>query len=77
MASSTRLPIVCILLILVIVNYARSQSGAEKGPAAAISGKVTIKGKAAAGVTIAVRTSDFSNGFEPTYKAVTDLQGLY
>jgi len=69
-----------IAIILVAGLNAAKASGqapvkvVKKG---SVAGKVTIKGKAAAGVTIAVRTSDFSNGFEPTYKAVTDLQGLY
>jgi Carboxypeptidase regulatory-like domain len=42
-----------------------------------VAGKVTLKGKPAAGVTVGIRSSDFGMPFEPTYKAVTDLQGLY
>jgi hypothetical protein len=71
---------ILIAIILVVgLNAVRvsAQAPVKVVKKASVAGKVTIKGKAAAGVTIAVRTSDFSNGFEPTYKAVTDLQGLY
>jgi hypothetical protein len=72
-----RILIAIILVVGLNAVKLRAQAPVKVVKKASIAGKVTIKGKAAAGVTVAVRTSDFSNGFEPTYKAVTDLQGLY
>src|SRR5687767_8179616 len=77
MASSTRLAIVCILLILVSVNYARSQSGAEKGQAATISGKVTIKGKGTSGVVVGLLRVEPSRVHATRYRRITDDEGNY
>jgi protocatechuate 3,4-dioxygenase beta subunit len=78
MASSTHHAIGCVLLILVSVNYARSQSGAEKAPAATISGKVTIKGKGASGVAVGLVRGDQSGMQHPTrHRALTDDEGNY
>jgi len=74
---STRLAIVCILLILVNVNYVRSQSGAEKGQAATISGKVTIKGKGTSGVVVGLLRVEPSRVHATRYRRITDDQGNY
>lgn len=77
MVSSTRQAIVCALLILVSVNYARSQSGAEKGQAATISGKVTIKGKATSGVAVGLLGIEQSSAHATRHRAITDDEGNY
>jgi protocatechuate 3,4-dioxygenase beta subunit len=78
MASSSRQAIACILLIFAVVIDARSQSSPEKRQGGAIfSGKVTIKGKGAPGITVGViRIQESSR--EPTgHRALTDDQGNY
>src|SRR5437762_9832219 len=77
MASSTRLAIVCILLILVNVNYVRSQSGAEKGQAATISGKVTIKGKGTSRVMVGLLRVEPSVVHATRFRRITDDEGNY
>ena len=77
MASSTCQAIACILLILATVIDARSQTGPEKRQGATFSGKVTIKGKGAPGITVGlIRIENSSH--EPTrHRAFTDDQGNY
>jgi len=77
MASSTRQTIVCALLILVSVNYARSQSGAEKEQAATISGKVTIKGKGISGVAVGLLRIEPSRVHATRHRGITDDEGNY
>lgn len=78
MAPSTHHAIGCLLLILVSVNYARSQSSAEKASAATISGKVTIKGKGISGVAVGLLRRDQSGMHHPTrHRALTDDEGNY
>lgn len=77
MASSTRQAIACILLIFAVVIDARSQSSAEKRPGATFSGKVTIKGKGAPGITVGViRIEELSQRLTGQ-RALTDDQGNY
>jgi len=77
MASSTRQAIVCIVLILAFVIDARSQSGTEKRTGASFSGKVTIKGKGAPGITVGVIRIEESRAQPAQHRAVTDDQGNY
>ncbi|HEU4871716.1 MAG TPA: carboxypeptidase regulatory-like domain-containing protein [Pyrinomonadaceae bacterium] len=77
MASSSRQAIVYILLILVIVIDARSQSGTEKRPGASFNGKVTIKGKGAPGITVGLIRIEESSQQPAQHRAVTDDQGNY
>ena len=42
-----------------------------------VSGKVTIKGKGAPGVVVALHRSDFFNSYESTARATTDQDGNY
>src|SRR5207253_6887919 len=49
---------------------------AKKNPDATVSGKVTIKGKAAPGIVVGLRSSQPAQ-FDPTFKATTDQDGAY
>jgi hypothetical protein len=49
----------------------------KKSPASSVSGRVTIHGKAAAGITVGIRSSDFSPQPAPALKATTDQEGNY
>src|SRR5688572_24178095 len=75
MASSTRQAIVCALLVFVSVNYARSQSSAEKEQAATISGKVTIKGKGTSGVAVGLLRIEPSRTHDTHHRGITDDEG--
>ena len=77
MASSTRQAIVFIVLILAIVIDARSQSVTEKRPGASFSGKVTIKGKGAPGITVGLIRIEESSSRPAQHRTVTDDQGNY
>ena len=77
MVSSARQAVTCFLLIFSGVVYAHSQTTLPaKTSTASISGKVTIKGKAAAGIVVGVRQMN-SNNNQSRNKAVTDDQGNY
>jgi len=75
MDSSVRQAFACFLFIFGIAVYAHSQTPAPKKPTATISGRVTIKGKAAAGVIVNVRMTEGDQS--ETYAAVTNEQGNY
>jgi len=77
MVSSARQAVTCFLLIFCSGLYAHSQTLPAKTSTASISGKVTIKGKAAAGVVVGVRLMETSSYQPSRYKAVTDDQGNY
>ena len=78
MVSSARQAVTCFLLIFFSAIYAHSQTTLPaKTSTANISGKVTIKGKGAAGIVVGVRLIN-SNSYHPSrHKAVTDDQGNY
>src|SRR6185369_12402193 len=78
MFSSTSHKIVCVLIILSTAVFAHSQSVPVKEPTGVVSGKVTIKGKAAPGIVILLR-SFVRNSTAPvlSYKGTTDLDGEY
>ena len=78
MVSSARQAVTCFLLIFSGTLYAHSQTTLPaKTSTASISGKVTIKGKAAAGVVVGVRLMQTSDPQPSRHKAVTDDQGNY
>src|SRR6185369_285696 len=79
MFSSTHQKIACVLIILSAAVLAHSQTLPVKEATSLISGKVTIKGKAAAGVVILLRPNTV-NSAPPqvsSYKSTTDLNGEY
>jgi Carboxypeptidase regulatory-like domain len=77
MVSSARQAIACILVLSGAAIYiqAQTQSASERVATASISGKVTIKGKAAAGVTVVATDSNDQN--RRRYRAKTDQTGSY
>ncbi|HVI70776.1 MAG TPA: carboxypeptidase regulatory-like domain-containing protein, partial [Pyrinomonadaceae bacterium] len=79
MVSSARQAVTCFLLIFFSGLYAHSQTTTlpAKTSTASISGKVTIKGKAAPGVVVGVRPVESANYQPGRPKAVTDDQGNY
>ena len=76
MASPARQAVVCILLILGVVPCAQAQSSAAKEQTASISGKVTVKGKAAAGIVVVMTKAD-DDRQRTRYRATTDDEGNY
>lgn len=78
MFSSTLQKIVCALIILSGAALAHSQSAPVKEATGVISGKVTIKGKAAAGIVILLRTNTQNSSSQvSSYKGTTDDNGEY
>lgn len=77
MVSSTRRTTAGILLIFGAVLFARAQVVQPKEPTATISGKVTIKGKAAPGILVGLRLNDNSTRQLTRFKTVTDNDGTY
>lgn len=79
MVSSTRRAIAGIFVILVVAISAYSQTTPPKEAGATISGRVTIKDKGVAGITVALRFND-RMGYRQLatdYRAVTDADGVY
>ena len=75
----TFLPRHAIAVTLVLcsaVFSGRAQSQTRTPRKGSIAGKVTLKGKAAPGVTIGLRPTNFSP-FEPVIRTTTDLEGKY
>ena len=78
MFSSARQTITCILLVLGTAVCLKAQTTTQKASTASISGKVTIKGKPAVGVTVVA--NDALGGGNPMmkrYRARTDQTGSY
>jgi Carboxypeptidase regulatory-like domain len=76
--SSARQTISGILSVLAIVVCIHAQTNTQRLASGSISGKVTIKGKPAGGVT--VLATDSSHGFSSMtsrYRAKTDQTGSY
>src|SRR5690349_6466471 len=73
MVSSNRQVFGCILLLL-----AASITHAQKAQTASISGKVTLKNKAVAGIAIAAVDTNYAGGWQrPRYRGITDADGNY
>jgi Carboxypeptidase regulatory-like domain len=78
MVSSTRQALACIFAIFSVAILAHAQTTSIKEPAATITGTVTIKGKGAPGVIVALRQNDRTSGREYSGpKGVTDDDGKY
>ena len=78
MVSSGRQAIARILLILGIAVYSQAQTNPPKEPTASISGKVTIKGKGAPGITVIASDPHYHNPWgRQRYRATTDTSGNY
>ena len=79
MFSSARQTITCILLVLGIAVCIEAQTTTQKASSASISGKVTIKGKPAVGVTVLANDNTLSGGnpMMTRYRARSDQTGSY
>ena len=77
MKSLTRYVIAAALLICSAGFCERAQSQTKTPKKGSVAGKVTIKGKAAPGIVVGMRTSDYGSPYEPSYKATTDQDGKY
>lgn len=67
-----------ILVFLGIHATAQRQTKpVKKAPTGTVSGKVTIKGKGAPGVVVAIRQIEFTPQPAPSFKATTDQDGNY
>ena len=70
--------ILSILLIFCVPLYTQTQTKlAKKDPASRISGKVTIKGKAAPGIVVGLRANDRDGQQNLRYRSTTDQDGNY
>jgi protocatechuate 3,4-dioxygenase beta subunit len=80
MSSSTRFFAVILLTLLCapVSLHAQTQTRtAPKTPGGSVSGRVTVKDKPAAGVTVGLRKTGQMMPMEKTYRAVTDQEGVY
>lgn len=78
MVSSARQTITCILLVLGTAVCIKAQITTQKTSSASISGKVTIKGKPAIGVTVVANDAvGRGNPMMKRYRARTDQTGSY
>lgn len=78
MVSSARQAIACIVVIFSAAVFARAQTAQPKEPPATITGKITIKGKAAPGIYVGLRREDSTSRRQLTgLKGVTDHEGKY
>lgn len=77
MKCLTRYVFVVALLTCFAGFSERVQSQTKIPKKASVSGKVTIKGKAAPGIVVGMRTSDYASPYEPSYKGTTDQEGKY
>lgn len=76
-----RLPACLIISLLFFCAYFCQPANSQTGPArsdsdATVSGKITLKGKPAAGVVIGLRSSEPAQ-FDSPFKATTDPEGKY
>jgi len=76
-----RLPWTVIAALLVCCTFchrARSQTGTvKKNPDASVSGRITVKGKPAAGVVVGLRLRQNTPSSDAVLKATTDEDGTY
>ena len=76
-AKKRTLLLTSILLLLVLYSFGGSAQTPSKAPTASISGRVTIDGKAVAGITVAATTSSSPLDNRTVAKATTDDDGNY
>ena len=80
MRSSARSAVPALLTLLCLAAPLFAQTGSRqtpKTPRGTVSGRVTIKERAAPGVLVGVRKSDPGAPFEPFSKGITDQDGVY
>jgi 5-hydroxyisourate hydrolase-like protein (transthyretin family) len=80
MSSLTRNIIVLALVFCCpgLQPVSRSQTGAPKKPmTASVSGRITVGGKGRGGISVGLRSNNFSATPSPTHKATTDADGNY
>lgn len=80
MKCLTRYAIALALLVSFFIFCAVAQTDTKpnkESPGGQVSGSLTLRGKAAAGVVVAVRKNDFSSGTGPLLKAKTNEDGKY
>jgi carboxypeptidase family protein len=81
MCFSARLLAVAVLVNLSLAASLCAQSTAKqpvKTPTGSVSGRVTIKERGAAGVTVGLRKTEITMPFDqPTQRATTDQEGFY
>ncbi|HET9527249.1 MAG TPA: carboxypeptidase-like regulatory domain-containing protein [Pyrinomonadaceae bacterium] len=80
MSSSTQFLAVFFFMLLCIPGPLLAQSSTKppsKSPCGSVSGRVTIKDKPAAGVTVGLRQTTGVFPLEKSYRAVTDHEGVY
>ena len=70
--------IVVALCFLITPLCEKSQTKPVKKPLSGrVAGRVTIKGKGAPSVVVALHLSEMNSRFDPSYKATTDQDGNY
>src|SRR6185295_18165425 len=70
--------ILSVLLLFCVPLYTQTQTTlSKKGPASSISGKITIKGKAAPGIVVGLRANAPDGQETIPYRGVTDQEGNY
>jgi protocatechuate 3,4-dioxygenase beta subunit len=77
MVSSGRYAVFCVLLIFSAVILTNAQTAPDKISAATITGKVTIQGKGAPGVTVVLVQNLQGHERATRHRAVTDETGKY
>ena len=80
MSSSTQFLAVFFFMLLCIPGPLLAQSSTKapaQAPSGSVSGRVTIKDKPAAGVTVGLRQTTGVFPLEKSYRAVTDHEGVY
>ena len=77
--SGRYLPAVLLACLSVTVSlFAQSTTKqTSKAPRGTVSGRVTIKDKGAAGVTVGIRKTDDYSRLEPMQRGITDQDGFY
>src|ERR1041384_6988873 len=76
--SDRYLPVLFVFFSLTVSLFAQSTTKQTiKAPRGTVSGRVTIKDKGAAGVTVGMRKSEDYARFEPFLRATTDQDGFY
>lgn len=78
MRSLTRYSAILALVLCCTASSSFAQTPAlKKSPGGIITGKVTLKGKAAPGIVVGVRVGQPTTPFEPTFRGTTDEEGKY
>src|SRR5215213_10009358 len=77
MVSSARQVVACVLLIFSAVATSSSQTTPEKSASASISGKVTLKNKAVAGIVVLAEEQNARTWPRTNYRGTTDESGKY